>query len=71
MSRNHTSRFFTRSCRLLLALVLSALLFSGCAASHYVSKTPSWAVKPIALLEPLSEITFIDRDGVQAYNDTL
>ena len=73
MSRNKTFRLLAlaRPGRLLLALALSALLFSGCAASHYVSKTPSWAVKPIALLEPLSEITFIDRNGVQAYNDTL
>ena len=72
MSRNKTSRTPHRSAsRLLLALALSALLFSGCAASRYVSKIPAAEARPIALLQPLSEISYIDRAGVQAYNDSL
>ena len=57
--------------RLTFALLLSALLFSSCAPSRYVSRIPASEAAPIALLEPLSDISYINRNGAQAYDDSL
>ena len=71
MSCRNTPPFRVSAGRLLLALALSALVFSSCAQARYVSKIPAAEAQPIALLQPLSEISYIDRAGVQAYNDSL
>lgn len=63
MFRCHTSRFHASAGRLLLALALTALLFSSCAPARYVSKIPAVVAQPIALLQPMSEISYIEKDG--------
>lgn len=49
--------------RFLLALALLPLLFSGCAPARYVSKIRAAEAQPIALLQPMSEISYIEADG--------
>ena len=49
--------------RFLLALALVPLLFSGCAPARYVSKIPASVAQPIALVQPMSEISYIEKDG--------
>ena len=49
----------------LLILALLALLFTGCSSARYVSKTPASVAQPIALLEPMSEIFFVEKNGTE------
>ena len=49
--------------RFLLALALLPLLFSSCAPARYVSKIRAAEAQPIALLQPMSEISYIEKDG--------
>ena len=73
MSRNKTFRLLAlaRPGRLLLALALSALLFSGCAPARYVSKIRAAEAQPIALLEPMSEVSYIEKDGTYVLDQGL
>lgn len=54
-----------------LFLALLLLLLFGCASQRYMSGISSEQLGSIALVQPNSHQSYIDRDGTMAYNDSL